>query len=67
MEDARKESESRSERLEDIFAALEKKRNHLIAWDEKTVRQLLEYVKVLSGEKLLVIFKGGMEREVTMS
>jgi len=35
-----------------------------IEWDEKTVRQMVECVKVLSGEKLLVIFGEGMEREV---
>lgn len=66
IEASRKEAENNAERLAEIFAALEKMRGQLIEWDEKTVRQMLEYVKVISREKLLVIFRGGLEKEVRM-
>ena len=32
----------------------------------KTIRQLLECVKVVDSETLLVIFRGGIEKEVRM-
>ena len=39
----------------------------LVDWGEKIVRHFLVCVKVISGEKLLVVFKSGLEREVRMS
>ena len=35
----------------------------LSVWDEATIRQLVETVKVLSSEKILVILQGGIEIE----
>jgi hypothetical protein len=67
IEGSPKEAESKPERLEEIFAMLEKMRNHLVKYDEKTVQQLLECVKVIDRENLLVIFRGGIEREVRMA
>jgi len=66
MEGARKEADSASERLAEIFASLEKLKHQLIEWDERTVRQLLECVKVISNERLLAVFRGGVVRVVAM-
>ena len=63
MEGTRKASESANERLREIFALLERLKDQLIEWDEKMVRQLLECVKVINSERLLVVFRGGAERE----
>jgi len=38
-----------------------------VAFDDKIVRQMIACVKVISGEKLLVIFKRGVEREVVLA
>jgi len=59
-----RKTEQADEFLREIFAMAERVKDHPIAWDEKTIRQTVECVRVLSSEKLLVIFRGEMEREV---
>ena len=66
IEGNQKEAQSRSEGLEEIFAMAGKLKGQPIEYDEKTVRPLLECVKVVSSEKLLMIFRGGIEQEVRM-
>ena len=66
VEDAQRKNEQAGEFLQDIFALAERCKNRLIEWDEKMVRQMVECVKVVDSEKLLVIFGKGMEREVRM-
>lgn len=41
-------------------------KNHPIEYDDKAVRMLIECIKVKSGNELLVIFKGGIEKTVLM-
>ena len=67
IEGAQRKQEDANEFLQDIFAMAERHKNRLIDWDEKTVRQMVVCVKVISGEKLLVIFREGMEREVRLA
>ena len=68
IDGVQRKNEQAGELLQDIFAMAEQCKNRLIAWDEKMVRQMVECVKVLSGEKLLVIFRGGaIEREIRLS
>ena len=64
IEGNQKEAQNRSEGLEKIFALAGKLQGHPVEYDEKTVRQLLECVKVVDSETLLVIFRGGIEKEV---
>ncbi|MCL2299684.1 MAG: hypothetical protein FWC27_06005, partial [Firmicutes bacterium] len=64
IEATQRKNEQSGEFLQDIFAMAERCKNRLIEWDEKTVRQMVDCVKVLSGEKLIVIFGGGLEREI---
>lgn len=66
IETHRKEAENRSEQLEELFSALANARNRLIDYDETMVRQLLQCVKVIDGETLLVVFDGGVEQEVKL-
>ena len=49
---------------EEILALAGKLKGHPVEYDEKTVRQLLECVKVVDSETLLIIFRGGIEKEV---
>jgi hypothetical protein len=53
--------------INEILAAAEGIKHLAVAFDDKIVRQMLACVKVISGEKLLVIFKSGLEREVALS
>jgi hypothetical protein len=64
-------SHQKSERvaadLDEIFTAAAGMKYLAIAFDDKIVRQMIACVKVISSERLLVIFKGGLEREVVMA
>ena len=52
-----------SYRMTEIEAALHNAPAHLDAWDEDTIRQLVEQVKVVSAEKIIVYIKGGISVE----
>ena len=67
IDGAQRKNEQAGEFLQEIFAMAERVNDIPIAWDEKEIRQMVECVKVVSSEKLLVIFRGGaMEWEVGM-
>ena len=53
-----------SEFLLSIFVKAEQCKTLPVEWDEKTVRHFWECVKVVDSGRLLVVFKGGLEREV---
>ena len=54
-------------RLTEIFAELEKLRHRPIGFEDVVVRQMIECVRVLSTEKLLVCFRLGGEVEVALA
>ena len=54
-------------KLTDVVAEMNKLRHHLIDFDDVIVRQMVEYVRVLSKERLLVCFRPGGEIEVAMA
>jgi len=56
-------TENTNSRMGEILALLETQVPNLTEYDEALVRQLLDEVKVLSEDKVLVIFKGGIESE----
>jgi len=64
MEENRQKQEQANEFLRDIFAMAERCKTLPVDWDEKTVRHFLLCVKVIDSEKLLMVFKNGLEREV---
>lgn len=53
-------------RLDVLFTIVDGVRNHPLEWDEKTVRQMVECVKVISKEKLTIRFRWGDELDVPM-
>lgn len=59
--------ESVHSQMEEIMAFLETQDTDLPGYDETLARQLLEEVKVLSGDKVLITFKGGIESEQFLS
>ena len=50
-------------RVDEAVELLNAETPDLSVWDEGTIRQLVETVKVLSSEKILVILQGGIEIE----
>jgi hypothetical protein len=66
LKGARQKNENAIARIEEIIAAAAGIKHLVMGFDDKIVRQMVACVKVISSEKLLVIFKTGLEREVAM-
>ncbi len=54
-------SKNNSEQLKAAFDRLEKEDFRLTEYDDIAVRQLIEYIKVIDKNTLLICFKGGLE------
>ena len=50
-----------NQRIRDAAQTLENASPYIIEWDESSVRQLVETVKVLSKDEIVVTLKGGIE------
>jgi DNA invertase Pin-like site-specific DNA recombinase len=59
--------ENEQTRLTNVIAEMNKLRHHPIDFDDVIVRQMVECVRVLSKERLLVCFRLGGEMEVAMA
>ena len=66
LDNAQQEKENAESRLDEIFTILDGLENHLMEYDDRLVRQVLECVVVESKEKIKVIFAGGLEVEQTI-
>ena len=53
-------------RMGEVLVSLNALKNHPIDFDDTAARQLIDCIKVVSKTELLVIFKGGIEKTVTM-
>ena len=53
-------------RMNEVLDMLNILKNHPIEYDDHVVRQLISCIKVITKHELLVIFKGGIEKTVSM-
>jgi DNA invertase Pin-like site-specific DNA recombinase len=67
IQDHERQTDNEQARLTDVIAEMNKLRHHPIDFDDVIVRQMVECVRVLSKERLLVCFRIGGEMEVTMA
>lgn len=51
------------QRIQDAAAALEGAPAEITEWNESMIRQLVDTVKVVSAEKIIVFLRGGREIE----
>ena len=63
IEGQRKTNSQAVRRIEDAAEALEQASAHITQWDEPLIRQLVDTVKVVSAEKIIVYLRGGIEIE----
>jgi hypothetical protein len=63
IEDQRRENTHALQRIEDATSAMEQASSEITEWDETLIRQLVDTVKVLSAEKILVYLRGGVQIE----
>lgn len=61
-----KENSQNVQRLNAAAMGLDTVSPYLTEWDESVVRQLVEVVRVISAEKIIVTIKGGTEIEQTL-
>lgn len=66
IEEQRKNNSQAVRRIEDAAEALEQSSAHITQWDEPLIRQLVDTVKVVSAEKIIVYLRGGIEIEQDM-
>jgi|GEM_PF-3230386 hypothetical protein len=50
----------------EVLRALNALKNHAIDFDDTFARQLIDCIKVVYKTELLIIFKSGIEKTVTM-
>ena len=66
IEEQRKSNSQAVRRIEDAAEALEQASAHITQWDEPLIRQLVDTVKVVSADKIIVYLRGGIEIEQKM-
>ena len=54
-------------RMDEVLVALNALKKHPIDFDDTATRQLIDCIKVVSKTELLIIFKGGIKKTVTMT
>ena len=54
-------------RIENAVTALEQAPVEIAEWEESTIRQLVDMVKVVSKEKIIVCLRGGVQIEQEIS
>ena len=58
-----KNSDATAQRMNRVTAILKSSSPELRQWDETVIRQLVDTVKVVSAEKIIVYLRGGTEIE----
>ena len=52
------------ERMNELINAVDSMKNTVINYDDKITRKLIDCIKVISKNELLIIFKGGIEKTI---
>jgi len=66
IDSTRQKNENAVEHINEIISMAADMKHLVMGFDDKIVRQMIACIKVISSEKLLVIFKTGLEREVLL-
>lgn len=66
IEEQRKDNSEAVQRIEDPAAIMEQTSADITEWDESLIRQLVDTVKVISAEKIIVYLRGGIQIEQDM-
>lgn len=66
LAETEQKGENAKKRVEDIVIVMDGLKNHPLKYEDKLVRQVIEYIVVESKEKIKVVFKGGFEIEQSL-
>ncbi len=67
IQEQRKKDTNALRLIEDAIATMEQAPSEITDWDESTIRQLVETVKVVSKEKVIVCLRGGAQIDQEIS
>ena len=59
--------EKSSERIQEILTAIDELKDTPISFGNEAIQQIVDCIKVISKDEILIIFKGGFERSVALS
>lgn len=60
-------AEKSAERIDEILKAVDSLKDQPIEFNNQAVRKLIDCIKVISKDEILIIFKGGIERTAKLS
>jgi len=66
LEEQRRNNAVAAQRIESAASAMEHGKAEKLEWDETLIRQLVDTVKVISADRILVYLRGGFEIEQKM-
>ena len=66
LEEQRRNNAAASQRIQSAASTMEHGQAEKLEWDETLIRQLVDTVKVISAEKIVVYLRGGFEVEQKM-
>ena len=66
LEQQRKNKALTFQRIDDVAAFLEQASAEITEWEEPLIRQLVDTVKVVSAEKIIIYLRGGIQVEQNM-
>jgi hypothetical protein len=66
IEEQRKSNNAAIQQIENASYVLETVNSELTEWDETVIRQMVDTVKVMSADKIIVYLRGGIEIEQSL-
>ena len=58
--------EQAAKRINEILESIDRMKDNPMAFDNESIRKIISCIKVMSKDEILIIFKGGIEKRVTL-
>ena len=58
--------EQSAKRINEILESIDKMKDNPMEFDNESIRKIISCIKVMSKDEILIIFKGGIEKRVTL-
>ena len=58
--------EQSSKRINEILESIDRMKDNPMAFDNESIRKIISCIKVMSKDEILIVFKGGIEKRVTL-
>ena len=58
--------EQSAKRINEILESIDRMKDNPMAFDNESIRKIISCIKVMSKDEILIIFKGGIEKRVTL-